>query len=89
MPFWRIGFGWRTWDPTFLCLRDGYEWDPLNVVVQKVFSTTYGCLSTGQAMAASPEWVSAVWVDYARQGARLIPWLGYNANLTLLPLIRR
>jgi hypothetical protein len=81
--------GWRTWDPTFVCLRDGYEYDQLNLVVQKVFSSTYGCSSSGQSIGANANWASAVWIDYGYQGARLVPWLGFNANMTFLPVVRR
>jgi hypothetical protein len=83
--------GWRTWHQIsfFSCLRDGYEYDQLNLVVQKVFSSTGGCFSTGQALAANANWASAVWIDSMPQHARLVPWLGFNANSTFLPVITR
>ena len=81
--------GWRTWDHTFVCLRDGYEYDEYNNIVQKVFNSTGGCLSTGQSLAANADWAAAVWIDYWYQNARLVPWLGFNANTTFLPTIKR
>jgi len=83
--------GWRTWHQVsfFSCLRDGYEYDQFNLTVQKVYNSSGGCLSTGQAMAANALWASAVWIDRKPQDTRLVPWLGFNANTTMLPLIRR
>ncbi len=85
--------GWRTWlhfiDIHVPCLRNGYEWDQINQVVQQVYRSNGGCYSTGQAMVANQNWASAVWIDDNPSRSRLVPWLGYNANTTMLPLIMR
>ena len=33
--------------------------------------------------------IAAVWIDARPGGARLVPWLVYNANTPILPVIRR
>lgn len=88
-----IGYlaGWRT-----------YSSCPQNVFYSftgdtpvTAFNTTGGCTSYGQTMqtglSANGKWVAGAWIDRitSSPSARLVPWISFNTNKTLLPLVLR